>query len=135
MTSGSPDWVRRIQVSFTVEGVPVVPEPGTEVSAGANGKYSGVDTTYQTVCTWTVTASKVGELKEILVVADDYSHTQTKITIGGNVWCTDWAPQSALPLIFEDLKLSGGQTVIVQVKSDDGSPIVVDAVIVGKEVG
>lgn len=135
MAHGTPDWVRMSQVAVTVEGVPVVPEPATEVAAGDAGNYSGTDTTYQTVATWTITANKVGELKEILVISDDYDHTLVRITIAGTVWETDWSPTSSMPIIFEDLKLDTEATVLVEAKSSDGTAIDVDALIVGKEIG
>lgn len=132
---GTPDWVRMVQMVVTVENVPVVPEPATERAAGDADKYSGTDTTYQTVATWTVATDKVGELKEILILSDDYDHTEIKITVGAVTWCEDWAPQGAMPIIFEDLKLAEAAIVKVEAKSDDGTAIEVDAIIVAKEIG
>lgn len=135
MARGAPDGVLMIQVAVTVENVPVVPLPATEEAAGGKGNYSGTDTTYQEVTSWTVSTDKVGELKEILVISDDYDHTEVKITIASEVWCTDWSPTSAMPIIFEDLKLAAAAEVKVEVKSSDGTAIDVDAIIVGKEIG
>lgn len=135
MPNTSPPWVRQVQVAVTVELEPVVPEPATEVAAGAAGNYSGTDQTYQEVASWTVSTDKVGELKEILIISDDYAHTLVKVTIGSVTWATDWSPTSSLPLIFEDLKLAEASVVKVEAKSSDGTAIDVDAVIVGKEVG
>ena len=135
MAHGTPDWVRIVQIAVTVENVPVVPEPATEVAAGGAGKYSGTDQTYQTVVTWTVAAEKVGELKEILVLSDDYDHTQVKITVGAVTWAEDWNPMAAMPIIFEDLKLAKTTAVKVEAKSTDGTAIEVDTIIVGKEIG
>jgi len=135
MAHGTPDWVRMVQVAVTVNNVPVVPEPATELAAGDADKYSGTDTTYQTVATWTVGASKVGELKEIIILSDDYAHTLVQITVGTVTWCTGWTPQGAMPIIFEDLKLAAASIVKVEAKSSDGTAIVVDAIIVGKEIG
>lgn len=135
MAKGTPDWVRMVQVVVTVLNVPVVPEPATEVAEGDAGNYSGVLQTYQTVASWTVSAAKVGELKEILIISDDYAHTLAQITIAGVVWETDWSPTQAMPIIFEDLKLAAGAVVLVEAKSSDGTAIDVDAIIVGKEIG
>jgi hypothetical protein len=132
---GTPDWVRMVQVAVTVDNVPVVPEPATERAAGDTGKYSGSATTYQEVASWTIATAKVGELKEILILSDDYDHTEIKITVGAVTWCTDWAPQGAMPIIFEDLKLAAASVVKVETKSDDGTAIEVDAIIVAKEIG
>jgi len=135
MAHGTPDWVRMVQVAVTVENVPIVPEAATEVAAGAEGDYNGTEQTYQEVCSWTVSTNKVGELKEILIISNLYTKTVTKVTIGGVTWATDWTPVSAMPLIFEDLKLAAGTEVEVEVKSSDGTEIEVYAIIVGKEVG
>lgn len=135
MASGGPDWVRRILITVNVENVPVIEEPAVEAAAGGVGNYTGTDQTYQEVVSWTVTADKVGELKEILIISDDYAHTLAQITIGTTAWATNWSPTSAMPIIFEDLRLAAATEVKIEVKSSDGTSIDVDAIIVGKEVG
>lgn len=129
MAHGGPDWVRRVEVVITEA------QPADERAAGDAGNYSGVLQTYQEVASWTVAALKLGELKEIIILSDDYAHTLAKITIGSVVWCTDWSPTGAMPIIFEDLRLAAAAVVKVEVKSSDGTAIDVDAIIVGKEVG
>ncbi len=135
MAHGTPDWVRMVQVVVTVENVPIVPEAATEVAAGDAGNYNGASDEYQTVATWTVATGKVGELKEILIISDNYAKTLAQITIAGEVWETDWSPTSAMPIIFEDLKLAAGVVVLVEAHSDGVTTIDVDALIVGKEIG
>jgi len=124
-----------IQTVVTVENVPVAESPATEAAAGGHGRHSGTEQTYQEVVSWTVTAEKVGELKEILIISDDYDHTDVQVTIGTVTWATAWIAQGALPLIFEDLKLAAGVEVKVEAMSTDGTSIVVDAVITAKEIG
>lgn len=131
----APDWITSVLVNVVVENVPVLPIPANEAAAGGVGNYSGTDQTYQEVVSWTVTADKVGELKEILIISDDYDHTEIQITIAGTVWCTDWSPTSSMPIIFEDLKLAAGVEVKVEAQSTDGTAIDVDAIIVSKEIG
>lgn len=125
-------WVQHVNV---VIDEPVPPEPANEVAAGKVGRYSGSDTDYQTVASWTVATGKVGELKEITVLSDDYDHTYLQITVGDIVFATDWIAQGTMPLIFEDLKLAAGKIVKVEAKSTDGTAIVVDACITAKEIG
>lgn len=128
MARGAPDWTKKIEVTVN---------PGQakdEYAAGAAGSYVGTDAAYQTVASWTVTADRTGELKEILIISTNYGKTLAKVTIDSVVWATDWAPQSCLPLIFEDLRLAAAAVVKVEVKSSDGSSITVDAIIVAKEV-
>lgn len=135
MAHGTPDWVRMVQVAVTVELEPVMPEPAKEKAAGDAGNYAGILQTYQTVASWTVATGKVGELKEILIISDNYAKTLAQITIAGTVWETEWNPTSAMPIIFEDLKLATGTVVLVEARSSDGTAIDVDALIVGKEIG
>lgn len=129
MAHGAPDWVTQIQV------VIVEAQPADECAAGDAGNYSGVLQTYQTVATWTVATGKIGELKEILIISDNYAKTLAQITIAGTVWETAWSPTSAMPIIFEDLRLAAGAVVLVEAESSDGTAIDVDALIVGKEIG
>ncbi len=125
-------WVQNVDV---VVNVPTPSGPATENAAGGPGRYSGTATTYQTVVSWTVTADKLGELKEITILSSSYAKTVVKVTIGSVTWATDWTVQAAMPLIFEDLKLAAGSIVKVEVKSSDGTSITVDAVITAKEIG
>jgi len=131
----APDWITDVQVNVVVENVPIPPVAAKERAAGGAGNYSGVLETYQEVVTWTVATGKVGELKEILILSDDYAHTLMQITVGAVVWCTNWGPQGSMPIIFEDLKLATGTVVLVEARSDDGTAIDVDAIIVAKEIG
>jgi hypothetical protein len=82
-----------------------------------------------------VAAAKLGELKEITILSSSYSKTVLQVTVGSVVFATNWTVQAAMPLIFEDLKLAAGQIVKVEVKSSDGTSIIVDAVITAKEIG
>ncbi len=129
MAHGAPDWTDQVQVVI-VKG-----QPADEAAAGDIGNYSGSDTTYQPLATWTVDPEKTGELKEILIISDDYAHTLVKITIDDEVFETDWSPTSAMPIIFEDLRLAGSAVVKLEAKSSEVIAIDVDAIIVGKEVG
>lgn len=125
-------WVQQVDV---VVNIPTPSEPANENAAGGVGRYSGDDTTYQTVVSWTVAADKVGELKEITILSNNYAQTKLQVTVGDIVFATDWIVQGAMPLIFEDLKLAAGKIVKVEVKSNDGTSIIVDAVITAKEIG
>ncbi len=129
MARGAPDWTRQVQVVIT-EG-----QPKNERAAGDVGRYTGTDTTYQEVASWTVATDYIGELKEIIIVSSNYDKTRCKVTVGTIVYATDWQVVSPVPLIFEDLRLATATVVKVETKSTDGTSITVDAVIVGKEIG
>lgn len=105
-----------------------------EYAGGAAGRYEGTDQDYQTVATWTVTTDRIGELKEIMVLSDDYELTEFKVVVDGVTWAEDWIMLSSMPLMFEDLRLAADAVVTVSARSTDGTSIIVDAIIVGKEV-
>ena len=128
MAHGAPDWTSQVQVVI-VKG-----QPADEAAAGDIHHYSGSDTEYQLLATWTVNPEKTGELKEILIISDDYEHTLVKITIDDEVFENDWSPTSSMPIIFEDLRLAGGIVVKLEVKASEVTAINVDAIIIGKEV-
>jgi len=129
MAHGAPDWTRQVQI------VIVEAQPADERAAGKTGRYSGTDTTYQEVAKWTVATGYIGELKHITLLSNDYTKTHFKITVGAVTYAEDWIILSSIPLVFEDLRLAAAAEVLVEVKSTDGTSIIVDASIVGKEVG
>ncbi len=132
---GTPDWVRMVQVAVTVENVPIVPEPATEYAAGGIDRKTTTSTSYQEVEKWTVASGKVGELKELILISNDFAHTYFKVTIGDITFCNNTIVRNVIPLVFADLKLAETKEVKVECKSTDGTSITVDAVIVGKEIG
>ncbi len=135
MAHGGPDWIVPVLVNVLIANEPVVEQPTVEAAAGDTGTYTGTSTSYQTVASWTVATGKQGILVEILVISTDYTKTLLQITIGDVVYCTDFAPQGAMPIIFETLKLAAGKIIKVETKSSDGTSITVDALITGREVG
>lgn len=133
--NSTPPWVRAMEVVVVVDDAPVPTMPATEVAAGDIGNYAGTDQAYETVASWTVATGKVGELKEILIITDDYTKTEIRVTVAGVVQEAAWSPTTTMPLIYEDLKLEAGDVVLVEAQSSDGTAIDVDAVILGKEIG
>jgi len=131
----APDGTLWVQNVTVVVDWPTPPIPANELAAGDVGRYAGTDTDYQEVASWTVAAAKVGELKEITFLSDNYAKTSLKVTVGAVIFAEDWIVQGAIPLVFEDLKLAAGAIVKVEAKSTDGTSITVDAVIVAKEIG
>jgi len=130
-----PDHTRAVEVGVTVDTNVIFPLPAHEAAAGGAGVFSGGAVIYTTVVVWQVSVGMVGDLKEILIISDNYAKTMIRITIAGTVWCTNWTPTSSMPIIFEDLKLAAGSVVLIEARSSDGTAIEVDAIIVAKEIG
>ena len=135
MAPDLPDWTTAVQVTVTVNNVPIVPAETTEVAAGDVGRHNGTDQTYQEVAKWTISTDKIGELKEIVLLSDNYEKTYWKVTIGSVTFAEDWIVMAAIPLVFADLKLAAAAVVKVEAKSTDGTEITVDVEICGKEIG
>lgn len=97
-------------------------------------RYSGTDEEYKEVVSWTVSAGRRGELKEVSMVTSDYAKTHFKLTIAGEVQFVDKLIQAPLSLPFPSNRgLASEQSVILYAKSSDGSAIVVDGSICGCE--
>jgi len=133
--AGAPDWtIWEIPViPIDTEPVPQIPE--NEEAGGGVGRWSGTGAVYNTVVSWAIADGKIGELKEIVVITDDYAKTHFRIYVGAVTFATDWIMTAPIPLIFEDLRIEGPAQVIVQAKSTDGTLITADAAIVGKVIG
>ena len=135
MATDAPDYTLIIEIGITFGGNSVPPSSLTEKAIASFGTYSGSATTYQTVASWTVGASKAGLLASVELETDDYDKTLWQLTIAGVVQFTDAAPQGPLDLTFPNVNLDAADVVLLEAKSSDGTAIVADGVITGKEVG
>lgn len=131
----APDGTLWVQYVSVVLEVPTPPEPAHEYPAGAVGRYSGKAATYQQVAKWTVTAGRVGELKEVSMVTDDYANTTWKLVVGATTVFTNVKIQAPLTIPFFDLRLAAGAAVTLSCHSDGVTDIVADGSIVAKEIG
>ena len=113
---------------------PPTPPPGSEAAVTEVDRYSGGATDYQTLVSWTVSAGKTGYLSQVSMLSDTYANTHFKLTIAGSEKFADLLLQAPLTLTYPDLRLDAGATVLLEVKSTDATPIVVDGEIAGKEV-
>lgn len=134
MANSSPPWVMPSEFVVTINNTPISPGSSNESAAGGVARYAGNDNSYQTVVQWTVSAGKVGELKEISMISADLTHVFWQVTIGDVVYMSDRVLTSALTLPFGDLKIAEGKQITVECLSGDSSLIVVDASIVAKEI-
>lgn len=135
MATDAPDHTLIIEIGITLGGNSVPPSATTEKAIASFGTYSGAATTYQTVASWTVAASKAGVLASVELETDNYAKTLWQLTVAGEVKFTGAAPQGPLDLTFPNVNLAPGDVVLLEAKSSDGTAIVADGVITGKEVG
>ncbi len=89
MPTDLPDYTKKIAITVTVDQEQVPETAATELPICQLGRYTGTATTYQTVATWTVTATKSGALAEIAVESSSYSKTVLSVTIAGVAMITD----------------------------------------------
>lgn len=130
-----PDGAQLVSVAVTVNNVPVPVTPSVETAVGIVNRYTGVDTGYQVLCQWTVTAARTGQLAEVSMTVDNFDKAVWSLTVGAEVIMLGDIIQNALTLPFADVSLSAGTDVILSVKSSDGTAIVADGSISGKEIG
>lgn len=95
------------------------------------GYYSGSDTTYQELAKWDIPVGYYGVLHEISFTAD--SLARYRLTIGGEEKFADITLTTPVSLPLPANKLTGGQSIILEVKSAGGA-IEVNGSITGKNV-
>lgn len=109
--------------------------PGKPV--GIVGRYSGSDTSYQTVVSWTVGQvweRDHGRLDEVSMNSDTYLKTLFRFTVEGKILFKDLQLQSDLTLPFRPPnELRRGEYVKLECKSSDGTAIIVTSTITGRE--
>ena len=135
MPNSSPAWVSQVQVVVTVDNEPVAPETTTEYLIFKLDRYSGVEQTYQTIVTHTVTAGRIFVFTAVEMESDDYAHTHFKLEIGGAVTFEDKIFETAYSPPIPAMRYAAGIVITLSCKSTDGSPINVDGDIIGKELG
>lgn len=104
---------------------------------GIVDRYSGSDTSYQKVVSWTVGQvweKNHGRLDEVSMNSDDYSKTRFRLTVEGKIFFKDLHLQSELTLPFRSPnELRRGEEIKIEAKSSDGTAIVVTATITARE--
>jgi len=131
----APDGTLWIQQVSVILEAPLPPAPAHEYPAGGVNRYSGSAAAYQELVKWTVTADRIGELKEVSMVTDDYDNTTWKLVIGDTTVFENVVIQAPLTMPFFDLRLAEAKSVILYCHSDGVRNIVADGSIVGKEIG
>jgi len=125
-------WVQQVSV---VVAYPTPSEPALETPVAEVGRYSGSDTiSYHELASWTVSANKVGELKELSITSDTLDGTYFKIEVG-SLTVTNLKIGAPLTMPFKDLRLAAAVTIRLSAKSSAGAAIVADGSITGKEIG
>ncbi|MBA7694452.1 hypothetical protein ES703_103062 [subsurface metagenome] len=131
----APDGTLWVQYVSVVLEAPTPPEPAHEYPAGAVKRYSGHAIGYQEVVKWTVTDKRVGELKEVSMITDNYAKTVWKLVVGATTVFNNVKIQGPLTMPFFDLRLAALAVVTLFCHSDDVTDIVADGSIVAKEIG
>lgn len=129
MVYDAPDFTTRVNV------VIISTEPGLEKAITRLARLTTSSTEYQTVVSWTVTAEKIGILHNIEFMSDDYDHTNFKLTIAGVEQFTDAIIGNSLSLGYPDVRIASEAVILLEAKSTDGTEVIVDADITGKEIG
>lgn len=109
--------------------------PGKPV--GIVGRYSGSDTSYQTVVSWTVGQiweRDHGRLDEVSMNSSEYTKTLFRLTVEGKIFFKELQLQSDLTLPFRPPnELRRGEVVKIECRSSDGTNIITTATISARE--
>ena len=131
----SPDWTYWDIPTIIIEDTPTPETSQNETPVVTLAEYEGTSETYQIVAQWIVSAGKCGILKEISMASNNYAKTLFQLSIGTVFYFDEQTLKQPLSLVFPDLKLPAATWVYLAVRSSDGSSILVDGSITGKEVG
>ena len=106
-------------------------EPTPEYAIAPIAKVVGT-AAYQDIVKWTVAKGRIGMLSDIEIACEDYTITRFRLVINDvEVW-TDQELSDSLSLIFPDIVMRGGKTVLVQAKTN-GAAKLIWGTITGKE--
>lgn len=101
------------------------------------GRYSGTDTGYKTLASWTcgkVWGGKRSELHQIRIVCTDYAHPRFRLNVKKTLMFEDQKLEAALVIPFpKNDVLRMDDEILLEVKSDDGTSITCFGIITGSE--
>ena len=89
--------------------------------------------TYTEVCKWNLTQFQ-GFLDEISITCDNFAKMKFNLDIGTLINLHDKSIQDILDLEFDDQLIDPNTEIKISVASTDGTAIVVDGMIVGREL-
>ena len=131
----APDGTLWTQIVDVVVNTPVPGAPAHEKAITKLARKSSSNTDYVTVVEWQVGENKIGILRFVEFMSDNYEKTRFRLTINGVVQFTDLELGASLTLEWPDVKLAAGAVVLLQARSTDTTEVNVDGDILGKEVG
>jgi hypothetical protein len=96
-------------------------------------RYAGADGDFRELLSWNIQEGYVGDLHEISLLSDNDAKTRFKLTIAGvdMQLPTDRTLATPITMPWRDTKLPGPASVLLEVKSTDGTTINVDGMITG----
>ena len=96
-------------------------------------RYSGVDTDWVELVRWSIPIGYTGDLHEISFSSNDDAHTRYRIFLANvdQQLPTDRQTSTPLTLPWDRTVLPGGSAVWVEVRSTDGTAIIVDGSLTG----
>ena len=97
-------------------------------------RWTGSSSSYSTVVSYTVPAGKTAILTTLEIACSNYLVGVFRVTIAGVVMFTDKYLTTHFNPLLSSVRLSAGQTILVEAHSDGAISIGVDAVIEGREI-
>lgn len=120
-----PIATREAEIRQNIFGIPIV----------RVNQYIGSDTDWVEVIRWDVSPTRTGDLHEISILSDDDSKTRYRIFIGGfdQGLPEDRDTSTPLDMPWQRTVLPPETSIVVQIRSTDGTEITVDAMLTGSE--
>ncbi len=117
-----------------VVDTPVPEAPAHEKAVTELARKPITSAEYQTVVSWTVSTDKVGVLRSVEMESNNYGVATFKLTIAGKEQFSGAQFLAPLDLQWPDVRLAAKAVVLLEAKSDGETGIIVDGVILGKEI-
>lgn len=130
-----PDGPQPIMTVSVIAGEPKQETETTEYAISSYGSKSTSSASYQTVKSWTITASRTGILRAVEMSCDNYAVATWRLTVAGVTVFEDVKFPESFSQGFPDLKLAAASQVLLEVKSDGATTINAYCALDAKEVG
>lgn len=125
-------WITHVQV---VGDIPVPEVPAHEETITRLDRKLITSAEYQAVVSWEVDEDKVGVLRSVEMESNNYNVATFRLTIANKEQFSEAQFLAPLDLQWPDVKLAAESQVLLEAKSDGETEIIIDGIILGKEVG
>lgn len=109
-------------------GVILAGQPVAQVN-----RYSGADTDWVELIRWDVPVGYMGDLHEFSLLSNNDAKTRYRVWLANvnQQWPSDRLTTTPLTLPFRNTKIPGGTSVYIEIRTTDGTSVIVEASLSG----